>query len=120
MIIIQPLETLADIQQEFTAAFPYLKLEFFKHRHKAYAGSPKKDLLEPDEVIKMAVKASENIAIDEEMTVDMLEKLFLEKCGIAMQVFRKSGKLWLETSQTDDWTLKRQNDQGRELSYLNK
>jgi hypothetical protein len=33
-------------------------------------------------------------------------------------VFRKSGKTWLETSVTDDWTLKRQNEEGMELSRM--
>jgi hypothetical protein len=42
-----------------------------------------------------------------------LEKEFFEKFGIAMQVSRKSGKIWIETSKTDDRTLKAQNLLGK-------
>jgi hypothetical protein len=33
-----------------------------------------------------------------------------------VQVFRKSGKVWLETTVTDGWTLEEQNLQGEALS----
>jgi hypothetical protein len=33
-----------------------------------------------------------------------------------VQVFRQSGRVWLETTRTDDWTLAEQNKQGEELS----
>ena len=32
-----------------------------------------------------------------------------EKLKLSAQVFRKSGKIWLETTFTDSWTLKKQN-----------
>ena len=50
------------------------------------------------------------------MTVGELEKLFRERFGANIQVSRKSGTLWLETTMTDNWTLKQQNEHGRELS----
>jgi hypothetical protein len=33
-----------------------------------------------------------------------------------VQVFRKSGNVWLETSATDAWSLKQQNQEGMDLS----
>jgi hypothetical protein len=36
--------------------------------------------------------------------------------GLSVQVFRKSGNVWLETSATDNWTLRQQNNEGAELS----
>ena len=122
MIIVQQPLKLEVIQKEFNEAFPYLKLEFFKHNHNTFAGNPKNDMQVPGEVIKQVSKGNlkEKISIDEEMPVYMLEQLFREKFGITVQVFRKSGKSWLETTKTDDWTLKQQNGQGMELSYLNK
>ena len=120
MITIQPPLKLATIQKEFNEAFPYLKLEFFKHKHNMYAGNTRKDMLLPVEAFKHVIKENEKMSIDEEMPVFILEQQFREKFGVAVQVFRKSGRSWLETTKTDDWTLKRQNDQGMELSYLNK
>ncbi|MDP4586726.1 MAG: hypothetical protein NWS86_00980 [Flavobacteriales bacterium] len=42
------------------------------------------------------------------MTVEQVESIF-EKSGMHVQVFRQSGKLWLETTRTDDWALSRIN-----------
>ena len=50
------------------------------------------------------------------MTVNQLELLIFSKFGLAAQVFRKSGNVWLETSATDNWTLLQQNNEGAELS----
>lgn len=59
---------------------------------------------------------SGEIFLSDELTVAGLEKLFVETYGLNAQVFRKSGNVWLETTMTDNWTLKQQNDHGRELS----
>jgi len=40
----------------------------------------------------------------------------MDRFGLAAQVFRKSGRVWLETIRTDNWTLNDQNKHGRELS----
>jgi hypothetical protein len=42
------------------------------------------------------------------MKVGELENLFAEKFGLYVQLFRKSGKVWLQTTTTDTWTLKEQ------------
>lgn len=57
-----------------------------------------------------------DLSVFDSMTVGQLEKSFLEKFGMLVQVSRKSGSVWLETTMTDSWTLKQQNDHGRELS----
>ena len=56
------------------------------------------------------------IEIEERMKVSELEKLFKDKFKLAVQVFRKSGNLWLETTMTDNWSLLQQNNHGREIS----
>ena len=56
------------------------------------------------------------LLVFDSMTVGQFEKSFLEKFGVMVQVSRKSGTVWLETTMTDRWTLKQQNDHGRELS----
>jgi hypothetical protein len=59
-----------------------------------------------------------NFCMNEYTTVRVLEQLFLEQFGILAHVLRKSGNSWLETTKTEDWTLKRQNDEGKELSQF--
>jgi hypothetical protein len=52
------------------------------------------------------------------MTVTELEQEFEKIYGLHIQVFRKSGQVWLETSVTDGWTLDMQNKQGESLSNM--
>jgi hypothetical protein len=42
-------------------------------------------------------------------TVANLEDAFAQCFGLSVQVFRKSGKLWIQTTATDQWTLGEQN-----------
>ena len=56
------------------------------------------------------------ITITPQMTVANLEQNMNDVFGLSVQVFRKSGNAWLETSVTDNWTLEQQNNQGEELS----
>ncbi len=56
------------------------------------------------------------LALSDNMTVGELEKKLQVEFGLQAQVSRKSGNCWLETTMTDNWTLKQQNDHGRDLS----
>lgn len=58
-----------------------------------------------------SVHSSGELAIDENTKVAHLEKEMLEKFGLFVQVFRRSGKVWIETTVTDDWTLGKQNSE---------
>jgi hypothetical protein len=49
------------------------------------------------------------------MTVADLEFRLEKEYGLHIQVFRKSGNIWLETTATDNWTLDRQNQEGKIL-----
>jgi len=110
---------ITDVQRQFASAYPFLKIEFFKNgdalkalnpRHKQIAHNLKlKDAWSPQ-------KAEGDLLIDDVMTVSDLESTFKEQYGLTAQVFRRSGNIWLETSITNGWTLKRQNDHGREIT----
>lgn len=108
------------IQKEFSAMFPFLKIEFFSKPHKPGAGSPKK-------LVKSAAKTlgecrsihrNGSITITPAMTVAELEQHFSDVFGLSAQIFRQSGKTWLETTVTDGWTLEEQNKQGKALSEM--
>lgn len=115
MLIIRA-NKLSQIQSDFNSMFPYLKLEFSRQKNKASAGGSKYLLVNDDYDLKPVRGTDDEICVSEDMKVILLENLFFEKFGVTAQVLRKSGRSWLETSMTDDWTLKRQNDEGRELS----
>jgi hypothetical protein len=109
------------IQEEFSKMFPYLKIEFFSRLHKMDGASPKRMMKNPSKTIGecRTIHNDGEIIITPNMSVAELEKRFGNIYGLSIQVFRKSGDAWLETTVTDSWTLEKQNQQGEALSnYL--
>lgn len=106
------------IQKEFNTILPYLKLEFFGKPSKNGAASSRKLIEHPSKTIGecRVIHNKGSLTITPSMTVADLEQAFSDIYGISVQVFRKSGKAWLETSVTNNWTLEEQNKQGEALS----
>lgn len=105
------------LQEEFNSVFPYLKIDFFNIMQKG-EGFEKKQIKHSSKTLaecSLLTKKSK-IIIDSSMTVNDVEKMFMDVYGISIQICRKSGKVWLETTVTDSWTLEEQNKQGEELS----
>lgn len=107
---------IADVQGDFNKAYPFLKIEFFRKAAARSGYNIKEHLPKSTQLAKVGLTHEGSIKIDDSMTVGELEKLFRERFGANIQVSRKSGTLWLETTMTDNWTLQRQNEHGRELS----
>ena len=109
---------ISDIQKEFNKVFPFLKIEFFNNKSLSRADYSSKQIIPPIRKIGDGQSAilDGGIEIDQEMKVSELEQLFRTQFNLAVQVFRKSGNLWLETTMTDSWTLQQQNNHGREIS----
>lgn len=107
-----------DVQKEFNAYFPFLKIEFFKKSHGINKPSPAQRMFAHSLAISEARTSKEEgyLELGPEMTVAELEQSFWTKYGLSVQVFRKSGNLWLETTMTDKWTLSQQNKHGLEIS----
>jgi len=105
---------LKEIQEEFQEKFPYLKIEFYAGHHTAGEGSPVKEALDPQLTIEevRTVRKEGNLFIRGDMEVETVEQKFYEEYGLNVQVFRRSGKLWMQTSATDQWTLDKQNRKG--------
>jgi hypothetical protein len=111
---------IGDVQKEFTDIFPFLKLEFFDNKSFARSDFTAQQIISSSRLIgngQMGIKNS-NIEINGEMKVSELENIFRDKYKLAVQVFRKSCNLWLETTMTDNWTLSQQNKHGREISTV--
>ncbi len=114
---ITPTRLIADIQKEFNIEFPYLKLEFFQNKS-GRSGLPlKKFNIDNRKVCEVQLSISNGILeLKKEMKVQELEKTLKNEFGLTAQVYRRSGNLWLETTMTYNWTLRQQNEHGKELS----
>lgn len=111
----------SDLNNIFSANYPFLKLVFYKNPHKNHEGSLPDNQIEEHELIKdfSLSFVSNEIEISDSMTVAELEEKFKSYFGLNVQVFRKSGNIWLQTTTTDDWSLVKQNEQGEIMSIPN-
>ncbi len=108
------------IQEEFNNMFPYLKIEFFSKPSKPGGASAKKLVKHSSKTLGecRTIHTKGTITITPYMTVTDLEQAFNDVYGLDVQILRKSGKVWLETTVTDGWTLEEQNRQGEALSKI--
>ena len=115
---IAPNRLISDLQKDFNNAFPFLKLEFFRDRNQQLPAFTFQQILPHGNRIAegQAAITDGDIEVDPDMKVKDLEKIFKDQFSLAVQVFRCSGNLWLETTMTDNWTLRQQNEHGREIS----
>ncbi|HEX6182125.1 MAG TPA: hypothetical protein VFZ47_12820 [Chitinophagaceae bacterium] len=113
-LIITEDKRISDVQAAFNHLFPYLKLQFFRgHTNLA---EPIR-ILKPDSTIGDITYGLQegSVYLSDNMTPFELEEILDARFGLHVEVFRKSGDTWLETT-TNKWTLKEQNDYGREVS----
>lgn len=117
-IIINDERKISAIQEEFNHAFPYLKIEFFAKPNATAGAASKKQVKNISKIIGecRTIHNDGGITIIPSMTVIELEQRFSDVYGLTIQIFRQSGKVWLETTVTDGWTLEEQNNQGEDLS----
>jgi hypothetical protein len=115
---ITPNRLISEVQQEFNKAFAFLKLEFFSKKALLHADYSASQLVKTDKRLsEIQLKPAEGeIDVQGQMRVIDLEEKLRDQFNLAAQVFRKSGKVWLETTMTDEWTLEQQNKHGKELS----
>jgi len=118
---ITPNRLISDVQNDFNKAFPFLKIEFFQNRNLQPAFTFQQMLPHNKRVVEGQTAVTDgDIEISSTMTVKDLERIFKDQFSLAVQVFRRSGNLWLETTMTDGWTLGLQNQHGQEISTTNK
>ncbi len=110
-------QTISMVKRQFNTIFPFLKLEFFRQEPIAGIGNAKNKMIITDVKLKEIQVINKDGIISFEMntTVSDLENNFSTEFGLYVQVFRKSGKIWLETTATDNWTLEQQNEEGKSL-----
>jgi hypothetical protein len=107
---------LKDIKEKFNAKFPHLKIEFFSEDHQEGEANTYKSMYD-DELYLKDIRSVHNdgeLSIDGHTKTSTLEKNFKEHYGVNVQVWRRSGNMWLQTTTTDDWTLSQQEQKGVE------
>lgn len=106
-------KTLQEAQEEFNKGYRFLSIEFYTDTEPGFA---RKHLNNSLLLTVAGLRRNGELELNDFMTVGELENCLLKKFGLNVQVSRRSGTLWLETTMTGNWTLKQQNDHGRELS----
>lgn len=109
---------LCELQNDFNKNYPYLKLEFFRPSPAKFLQATSKNMLQHSLTIQQARRLQHDgwLEIHDSMKVSELENTLRQSYGLNAQIFRKSGNVWLETTMSDDWTLKQQNNHGQEIS----
>ena len=100
-------KSIGDFQKEFNSIFPFLKIEFYKMKPSLPSEESKEMLLLSE--YQPLGKNLVIIDIDNTTTVANLKALLQKELDLISMIYRKSGKMWIETSLTEDWTLERQN-----------
>ena len=114
-MIITDSKRLYQVQEEFSKKFPNLKIEFYSKEHETNMGSPQKEKIDASKTIGevRTIHKEGDLSINGHQKVSTFEQEFHDKFGLNVQVFRKSGNIWLQTTTTDDWTLADQNERGQ-------
>lgn len=108
---IAPDSTIGALQTNFSESFEGLKIVFFSKPHAAHKGSAAKFLIQDRNMVLSQLSPNVKagvVSIQPNLVVMELERVFVEEYGLHVQVFRKSGRTWLETSISDDLTLAEQ------------
>lgn len=109
--------TIGEVQNKFTAAFPFLRLAFFQPASNPLINDFKNEL-SPTEKLATQLKEGKDaiIEITSLNKVSEVEQAFRNQYALEAQVMRRSGNNWLMTTTTDDYTLGQQNSLGIEMS----
>lgn len=117
-IYLSPEQKVRNIKKIFQRSFPYLKLEFFRKKHRPGEISVRKEIV-PDSAMLIevcGVMREGEIEIRPGQTISDIEQLFQEHFNLPVQIFRKTKFSWLQTANSDQYTLEKLNRMGKEAS----
>jgi len=101
---------LKDLKDHFAKCYPGLKIEFYKKPHGDKQGSQDKDLIIADTTVgNIRQKGiSGDYKIYSSYTVFKVENDLRNNYGLNVQVFRNENNGWIQTMDTDHYTLAQQ------------
>jgi len=108
-LTINPGDTVLDLKQQFVEKYSGLKIELFQSAHDESESSQAKNRVLGTALMSDLIdNLPAEIEIHRDMTVAEVEQAFEETAGLHVQVFRKMRGVWIETVQTDGYTLEKQ------------
>lgn len=110
---------ISEVKDSFHREFPFLKLEFFNPLANENERFHIRNLITDEYRMLGEIAGMQKpgyVRIYEHRTVAEVEHCFRDCFGLYVQVFRKSGDQWIETTSTDSRTLAEQNKEGEEKS----
>ncbi|UKN02961.1 hypothetical protein K6119_05460 [Paracrocinitomix mangrovi] len=109
-------QQLREIKEKFVEKFPHLRLEFFSEAHGLGEASTYKTKYD-DELLLKDIRSIHNegdLSIDGQTLTGDFESGFKSLFGVNVQVLRKAGNMWIQTTTTDRWTLDQQEKESKE------
>lgn len=109
-----PHETIQQAQEKFRQAFSHLKIEFYRSAHHPEEGNRKQDQYLHNVTLQEITGCEEPLvfALDPNMRTADFERLFEQRYGLHIQVFRQQRGTWLQTTHSDTLSLREQNERG--------
>lgn len=111
------------IQEEFSRTYPFLKIEFSRKKGlpedtPVVRTSPSEENTDEEQNIRTVAKNIlwDDFGLSDDMKVSELEILLQYQFGLPVQILRKSANLWMETRLNRHWTLRQQNDHGKDIA----
>lgn len=104
-----------ELEKTFSGLYPFLKMELPKDGSRWL--TVEEDGIDAEKWQRQAQDILKNeVHIADDLTVVELETRLKDLLNIPVVVLRRSGASWIATTMTRMWTLKEQNDHGRELA----
>ncbi|HET9432080.1 MAG TPA: hypothetical protein VFO70_12940 [Chitinophagaceae bacterium] len=109
---------LSQIQETFSNFYPFLEIRFYKKAHKKYESSDERNLISPEYTIGEVKQTHVSAVLEMQphSKVAEVEKEFLQRFGLSVQILRKEKNDFVQTTGMDDFTLKELNEFGRNSS----
>ena len=109
---------LKDIQNTFSAFYPFLKIEFLESN--ARSKSQRRITVHSHTSLNKLknIHEPQKISVENNRTVAEVSKDLENSLGLVVEMSRKSGNVWNVISVTDGWTLENQNASGQFISSV--
>lgn len=116
-IYITPTTKIRDVVQRFSAAFPYLRIEFFSGNAVSTDGTITSITASKDvRIMQFASPTIRQIIITRRSTAVEIEDFFFTNFSLYTKISRKSAVSWTDVSTDDHDILQKHNWTGREES----
>lgn len=119
-LVFKQSDSIQQMQGKIQHHLSHLKIEFYNTAHQDEEGSAKKEQIMHNVLLKDFYKKNEDIELELDVTTSTsdFEKMFEEKFGLHVQVFRLQHGTWIQTTHSDHLTLEEQNNKGLEADGI--